>query len=107
MAEIPVPQKPIPQFTIRGLMGITTGCAVVFSIVALAMRGYLWALGVSVAIGSLVLFMLVSAGLFAIVWIFSVVGSSGNINDAPEQSPHKNNDSIAAPEATSGQEGAL
>ncbi|MCC6126784.1 MAG: hypothetical protein IT426_17615 [Pirellulales bacterium] len=76
MSEIPAPQKPIPQFTIRWMLGLMTGWAMVFSIVALAMRGHLWALGIVVGLGTLVVFMLIGALLFSVVWIFAGFGGS-------------------------------
>jgi hypothetical protein len=86
MSEIPVPQKPIPQFTIRWMLGLMTGWAILFSVVALAIRGHYWALVISVAVGTLVLFMLVGALLFSVVWILSSLGSSKN-NATVGQSP--------------------
>ena len=65
----------IPQFSVRWLLGVTTACAVVFSIVALAVRGSAWAAAVSVGIGSLVILVLVHGLLFAVVWAFSVATS--------------------------------
>jgi uncharacterized membrane protein len=89
MSEIPAPQKPIPQFTIRWLLGLMTVCGVISSIIALAMRGHLWALGISVALGTLVLFMLIAACLFLIVWIFTGFGASRNPNLTAGQSPFR------------------
>ncbi|HUT88636.1 MAG TPA: hypothetical protein VMY37_04020 [Thermoguttaceae bacterium] len=66
----------VPQFSIRLLLAVTTGCAVVFSIVGLAARGSAWATAVSVGIGSLGILVLVSGLLFAVVWVFSVATSS-------------------------------
>jgi hypothetical protein len=66
----------IPQFSIRWLLAVTTVCAVVFSIVGLALKGSAWATAVSVGIGSLVILGLVSGALFAVVWAFSVASSS-------------------------------
>jgi hypothetical protein len=93
MSEIPAPQKPIPQFTIRWLLGLMTVCGVIFSIVALAMRGHLWALGISVALGTLVLFMLIAACLFLIVWIFTGFGTSRNPNPDVGKSPFRASES--------------
>jgi hypothetical protein len=76
MSEIPAPQKPIPQFTIRWMLGLMTVWAIIFSIVALAMQGHLWALGISVGLGVLVLFMLIGAMLFTLIWFFSLFRSS-------------------------------
>jgi hypothetical protein len=91
MAEIPEPQKPIPQFTIRWMLGLMTGWAIVFSIIALAMRGQLWALGVSVGLGVLVLFMLIGAALFALIWAVSLFGSGRNYEISADRSPFANN----------------
>jgi len=66
----------IPQFSIRVLLAVTTACAVVFSIVGLAVRGSAWATAVSVGIGSLAILVLVSGVLFAVVWLFSVATST-------------------------------
>jgi hypothetical protein len=87
MSEIPEPQKPIPQFTIRWMLGLMTGWAVVFSIVALAMRGHYWALGISVALGTLVLFMIIGAALFSVIWLFSSFGSWQKTPKASGNSP--------------------
>jgi hypothetical protein len=88
MSEIPAPQKPIPQFTIRWMLGLMTVWAVIFSIVALAMRGHYWALAITVGVGALVLFMIVGASLFSLVWLFSGFGSSRN-SSAAGQSPFR------------------
>jgi len=58
----------IPQYTIRWLLGVTTACAGVFSILALGVRGVVWAAAVSIALGSLVILMLLYALLFALIW---------------------------------------
>ena len=63
----------IPQYTIRWMLGLTTVCAVIFSVFAMAMRGNGLALGVSLAIVSLVLVFLVHAAIFGLVWLFSVI----------------------------------
>jgi hypothetical protein len=89
MSEVSEPQKPIPQFTLRWMLGVMTGCAVVFSIVALAMRGYLWAFGISIAIGALVLLMLVCAALFFLVWIVSLIASFRAGRTRISQSPFR------------------
>jgi len=66
----------IPQYSIRVLLAVTTACAVVFSIVGLAVRGSGWATAVSVGIGALAILVLVSGALFAVVWVFSVATST-------------------------------
>jgi hypothetical protein len=87
MADIPVPQKPIPQYTIRWMLGLMTGWAVVFSIVALAIRGHTWALCVSVGIGGVALFMIVGGALFSVVWFLSRIFSRRSYDSADEPSP--------------------
>jgi len=70
----------IPQFTIRWLLMLTAAFAVICSIFALARYGDAWAAGVrqtatgvSLAIVSLGMLLLVHASVFALVWIFSVM----------------------------------
>jgi hypothetical protein len=82
MSDIPEPQKIIPQYTIRWLLGLTIVWGMIFSIIAFAIRGHVWAVGVSVAIGSLVAFMLVCALLYFVVWICSLAGASRRHNPA-------------------------
>jgi len=64
----------IPQYSIRLLLLITAGCAVVFSVFGLAVRGNTAAVGVSLAIAAAVLVLLAHAATFGLVWLFSVVG---------------------------------
>ena len=98
MSEIPAPQKPIPQFTIRWMLGLMTVWAMIFSIVALAMRGHLWALGISVGLGTLVVFMLIGAFLFSLVWIASLFGSSRNSPPSDGHSPFREADAPKTPD---------
>ncbi len=58
----------IPQYTIRWLLGVMTVCAGLFSIVALGVRGVVWAAAVSIGLASLVVLMLLYALLFAVTW---------------------------------------
>jgi len=58
----------IPQYTIRWLLGVMTVCAGLFSILALGVRGVVWAAAVSIGLASLVVLMLLHALLFALVW---------------------------------------
>jgi hypothetical protein len=78
----------IPQFSIRWLLALTTVCAVIFSIVGLAVRGHAWAAGVSVGIGAVVVLALVYGSLFALVWMFSLVTAPlGGRRGRSEMSP--------------------
>lgn len=79
----------VPQYSIRLLLAVTTACAVLFSIVGLAVRGSAWATAVSVAIGSLGILVLVSGVLFAVVWVFSVVTSKRGRRAGAGRSPFR------------------
>ena len=72
----------IPQYTIRWLLGLTTVCAVIFSIFAVAMRGSFLAAGVSMAIIALVVVILVHMVFFGLVWVFSAIFSRRSVNAA-------------------------
>ena len=59
----------IPQYSIRWLLLITTASAVAFSIVALALRGHPWAIGVAVGLLALVVLGLIHGVTFALFWM--------------------------------------
>ena len=63
----------IPQYSLRLLLLVTAGCAVVFSIFGFAVRGNTAAVGVSLAIVGLVVVVLAHGAGFGLVWLFSVV----------------------------------
>ena len=94
----------IPQFSLRWLLALTTVCAVVFSIVGLAMRGSRWAAAVSVGIGSLVVLVMVYGLVFALVWIFSVATSSLGRRRAGSAGSPFQSESSAARSAAGGEE---
>ena len=75
MVDREEPQPLIPLYSIRWLLAVTAGCAVLFSIVGLAFRGSHWAMAVSIGAGALVLMMAVYAMLFGVVWAFSLIGN--------------------------------
>jgi hypothetical protein len=65
--------KLLPQFSIRLMLGVTALAAGLFSIVGLAVRGHGWAVGVSMGLASLVIMLGTGAGLFGLLWVFSLV----------------------------------
>jgi len=71
MSELPVPQKPIPQYTLRWLLGAMVVCAMFSSVVALAIQGHVWALAISVGVAAAVTVFVTGAVLFLAVWAFS------------------------------------
>ena len=77
----------IPQFSIRWLLGVTTVCAVVFSIVGMAFQGAAWAIGVSAAVLALVVAMFAYAAMFSLVWLFALVFPSLRGGRRAGQSP--------------------
>lgn len=74
MVDREEPQPLIPQYSIRWMLAVTACCAVVFSVVGLGVRGSHWAIGVSIAVGALVVMMFVNAAIFGVVWMLSLVG---------------------------------
>lgn len=81
----------IPQFSIRSMLLLTAGCAVVFSVVGLALRGHYWAAGVSIGVLSLVAAFVVYALFFALVWGAALVSSPprrGTAGQLASSQPH-------------------
>lgn len=58
----------IPQFTTRFLLKLTTALAAFSWVLASAVRGQPWAIGVSSALGFVALFLLLSGSSLALVW---------------------------------------
>ena len=58
----------IPRFSLGWIFSATTVLAVFFLVVTLAVEGQPWAVGVSVAISSLVVIALIHALVFALIW---------------------------------------
>jgi hypothetical protein len=67
--------KLIPQFTIRWMLAITAVVAGLFSIVGLAARDHLWAVGVSLGLASVAVALGVYAAFFGILWLFSLLAT--------------------------------
>jgi hypothetical protein len=63
----------IPQFTLRRLLALTAVCGGVFLVLSQAVAGSAWAIGVSVAIGSLVAVFAAYAAVFGGVWILTLL----------------------------------
>jgi len=75
----------MPRFTIRTLLAVLTLCACGFVVIGTAYRGQFWAWGVTIALVTLIVTMLVHAALFGIVWLFSrmSVASAGPVVAQP------------------------
>lgn len=63
----------IPRFSIRWLLGLTTISAVVSLVLASAVRGRPWALGVMAGVWSLVIVALLFVGSFLGAWFVAQV----------------------------------
>ncbi len=63
----------IPQFTMRRMLIAVTGLSVVFVVLAQAVAGQLWAIGVIVGLVALAAILLVHGITFFMVWLFAGV----------------------------------
>lgn len=66
----------IPRFTLRWLMLLITVISVFCVIVAQAFRGHAWAMGVSLAVASLLLSFLIYGALFCLAYLLASVRGS-------------------------------
>lgn len=64
----------IPRFSLLQLLVITTAAAVFCYVVAMATRNHLWAIAISLAVGSVLLALVIHALFFAFAWVLSLVG---------------------------------
>jgi hypothetical protein len=58
----------IPRFTVRWLLVLMACCAVYAFVVSLAVTGRTWAVGISLAIGSILLTFVLHAAAFCSAW---------------------------------------
>jgi hypothetical protein len=61
----------VPRFTIRTILAVMTGCAVLFVVIGIGAGGQTWAWGLVIGILSLGVTALVHAAWFGIVSFFS------------------------------------
>jgi len=88
----------IPQFSLRWVLGITAAFGLLSLVLALARGGSNWAMGVTIAVASLALTMLIHGGMFFLVWLFSLVWPSSRRGLQPiVQSPFQPGFSDGAP----------
>lgn len=65
----------VPQFSIRWLLVVTMIAAVIFSIIALGMRGHHWATAVSAGLLALTISVGFYGLLFFVAWVFSEIAT--------------------------------
>lgn len=92
----------IPRYSIRWLLGLTTFAAVVSLVLASAVRGRAWAIGVSAGLWSLVVVFIAYVAAFSAAWLVAQVIA------AMQQRPHGGGGSpFAAKELTVGAQGSM
>ena len=74
----------IRQFSVRWLLLITAGCAVVSMVIALAVAGQLWATCVVGGLLSMIAVAIVHALLFGLLQIASAMLARRQLNSPPE-----------------------
>jgi hypothetical protein len=62
----------IPRFSLRWLLGLITLSAGVSVVLAQAVRGQSWAIGVSAALLCLIVLALLQAGTFLVAWLVAL-----------------------------------
>ena len=72
----------IPQYSLRWLLALPALFAVILPFFGLAVAGKQWAAGISIAIVSLAIVLLVHAAVFGVVWTFSLVTTGFRIGTA-------------------------
>ena len=66
----------LPRYSLRTTLSLTTAAAFLFVVVGLAVRGHAWAVGISVAVGSLALALAAYAASYGLCFAFArFVGS--------------------------------
>jgi hypothetical protein len=81
----------IPQYSLRWLFAATAVCAVIFSLVGLALRGSHWPAAISVAIGALLIVSAIHVLLFTLVGLYAAIfkgrGSAADANSPASRLP--------------------
>jgi hypothetical protein len=82
----------IPRFSLRWLLGVTTLCALGSLVLASAVKGEVWALGVAAAMGGLVLLAALHIATFLAAWLLSLFeratfGREGSAGGSPFAEP--------------------
>ena len=85
----PIPDKQtlIPQYTIRQLLIVTAGFAVVSLVGAQAVRGAMWAVAASVGVMAVAATLAVHAAFFGMVWLAYRFGERRRQRKARTTSP--------------------
>jgi hypothetical protein len=65
-----------PRFSIRTALAVLTVCAVVSLLAGVAVRGQMWAWGITIGALSILVAALVHAAWFGLVWLFSLLPTS-------------------------------
>ena len=74
--EQPAKSTLIPRFSLKWMLGFTAVAAVCSLVLAQASNGQAWAVGVVIALASLVLVFATYAWFFAVAWFFALLRRS-------------------------------
>ncbi len=73
----------LPRFTIVRLLQITLVCGLISLVASYGVRGAAWAAGLTIAVGSLLVAMLIYAVFFCVAWW--VAGNALTARSSPER----------------------
>jgi hypothetical protein len=76
-----------PRFSIRTLLVMISGGAVVFLVAGMAVRGQLWAWGVTIAALSVAVAAVAHGAWFGLVWLFAQLPTQHRADRAPASEP--------------------
>ena len=62
----------IPRFSIRWLLLLMSGCALLAYVVSLALAGHVWAIALSASIAMVLLMGALQATVFCLAWAFAM-----------------------------------
>ena len=74
--EQPAKSTLIPRFSLKWMLGFTAVAAVCSLVLAQAANAQAWAVGVVIALASLVLVFAIYAWFFAVAWLFALIRRS-------------------------------
>lgn len=86
----------LPRFSILWLMGLTAVCAFLSLIISYAVRGDVWAIAASAALGSGLLLMLFYILSFLVAWVIAQIENAFRRSGPPPVSPFRAGSTPAA-----------
>src|SRR5688572_24881746 len=68
----------LPQYSLRKLLAITVGAALICLVLSWGVQGYRWAFGISIGALSILAALLVQGAMFWFVWLFATIAERRN-----------------------------